>query len=90
MTEPTTEPSPVPATGPGGEATPGPPVAGSRRHAARALRRLPSWLWAGLVVAVLVVGLLVVALANGGHRVGPVDPADPPVGGTVLPATRLT
>lgn len=59
------------------------------RRVVRGIRRLGAWAWAAVVVGAILVGLLVVALANPGHRVGPVQPADPPVGGTALPDTRL-
>ena len=45
--------------------------------------------YAGIVVAVVVALLLLAVLVNPGERVGPVRPADPPVGGPGLPATRL-
>ena len=59
------------------------------RAVVRRVRRLGAWTWAALVVGALVVGVLLVALVNPGHRIGPVQPADPPVGGTALPDTRL-
>jgi hypothetical protein len=45
--------------------------------------------YAAIVLAVVTALLLLAVLANPGERVGPVRPADPPVGGPGLPATRL-
>lgn len=65
----------------------------ARRRAAspvvRWIRGLSQAAYAGLLVAVVVALLLVAVLVNPGERVGPVRPADPPVGGPGLPATRL-
>lgn len=79
-------PAPDPADASAATAT------GSRRGPApiaRWIRGLPQGLYAGLLVAIVVVLLLVAVLVNPGERVGPVRPADPPVGGPGLPATRL-
>ncbi|HWJ97593.1 MAG TPA: hypothetical protein VNQ33_05495 [Acidimicrobiales bacterium] len=56
---------------------------------ARWIRGLPRATYAALLLAVIVVLLLAAVLVNPGERVGPVRAADPPVGGPVLPATRL-
>ena len=55
----------------------------------RWIRGLPQVVYAALLVAIVVVLLLVAVLVNPGERVGPVRPADPPVGGPDLPAARL-
>ncbi len=52
----------------------------------RFLRSASAAAWLGLVVVVVVVALLVLTVVNPGRRLGPVDPADPPVGGPGLPA----
>ena len=62
---------------------------GRRAPLARWIRSLPQWLYAALVMAVIVALLLVAMVLNPGERVGPVQPAKPPVGGPGLPATRL-
>ena len=55
----------------------------------RVIRGLSQTAYAGLLVAVIVLLLLVAVVVNRGERVGPVRPANPPVGGPRLPATRL-
>lgn len=50
---------------------------------------LPQGLYVALILGVLVLLVLVTVLVNPGERVGPVRPADPPVGGPGLPAARL-
>lgn len=60
-----------------------------RAPLARWIRSLPQWLYVALVLAVVVALLLIAMVLNPGDRVGPVQPARPPVGGPVLPATRL-
>lgn len=53
----------------------------------RWIRRAPAATFALAVVLVVVLTVAVLALANPGHRVGPVQPANPPVGqGETLPA----
>lgn len=56
---------------------------------ARWIRHLPQAVYAGILVALMLLLLLVAMLVNPGERVGPVQPARPPVGGPGLPATRL-
>ena len=76
-----TEPVPTPA-----------PPAGRRRRTTpvvRWIRGLSRYAYAAILLAVIVVLLLAAIVVNGGERVGPVQPADPPVGGPGLPATRL-
>lgn len=60
-----------------------------RSPVARWLRRLPTAAFAALVVALVVLVVAVLLLVNPGHRVGPVEPARPPVGGPGLPDSRL-
>jgi hypothetical protein len=55
----------------------------------RWIRGLSQGAYAAVLVAVVVALLLLAVIANPGDRVGPVRPADPPVGGPGLPATRL-
>ena len=55
----------------------------------RFIRGLSRAAYAGLLLAVILVLLLVTILVNPGERVGPVRSARPPVGGPGLPATRL-
>lgn len=79
------EPAPAPPAGPAS-------AAGPRRRPApvvRWIRGLSQAAYAGLLVLVIVLLLLVAVLSNPGEEVGPVKPADPPVGGPGLPATRL-
>ncbi|MGN6694591.1 MAG: hypothetical protein ACTHN0_10480 [Aquihabitans sp.] len=64
----------------------------SRRRPApivRWIRGLSQAAYAGLLVLAIALLLLVAILVNPGERVGPVQHADPPVGGPGLPATRL-
>lgn len=56
-----------------------------RPSPARWLIGLPTWSYALLVVVAVAVVLLVGAVANPGHRVGPIRPAHPPVGHGPLP-----
>ena len=60
-----------------------------RSPLARWIRSLPQWLYITVVLAALVALVLIALVLNPGDRVGPVRPADPPVGGPGLPATRL-
>ncbi len=69
-----------------------------QRSSPRAVRRAPVLAWIRglqrqvfvLIVAALIAALvLLTVVVNPGERVGPVQPARPPVGGPVLPATRL-
>ncbi|HEY4377461.1 MAG TPA: hypothetical protein VGM93_09890 [Acidimicrobiales bacterium] len=53
----------------------------------RWLAGLAGWAYALLVVAAVAVVVVVGALANPGHEVGPIQPARPPVGHGPLPAT---
>ncbi len=68
---------------------PADPAIRRRSAVARWIRGLSLAAYAGLLVAVVAVFVLATALVNPGERVGPVRPADPPVGGPGLPATRL-
>ena len=60
-----------------------------RSPVTRWIRDLPQWLYVALILGVVVMLLLIALLVNPGERVGPVEPARPPVGGPSLPATRL-
>lgn len=71
-------PKPTPASG-----------RGSRPPFVRWLRGLPSWAFAAAVLVLVALALVVLLVVNPGHRMGPVQPARPPVGGPGLPATRL-
>lgn len=66
-----------------------PEVGPHRSPVARWLRRLPAGAFAALVLAIVVLVVAVLVVVNPGHRVGPVEPARPPVGGRVLPDSRL-
>ncbi len=55
----------------------------------RWIRGLSQAAYAGLLVLLVAVLLLLAVLVNPGERVGPVRPAAPPVGGPGLPAGRL-
>lgn len=46
----------------------------------RALRALPRSTFAAAVFVLVAVALLVLVLVNPGERVGPIEPANPPVG----------
>ena len=81
---------PTEPTAPG--ASSGPARGPARRRPApvvRWIRGLSQAAYAGMLLAILVILLLIAILANPGDRVGPVQPARPPVGGPGLPATRL-
>ena len=57
-----------------------------RLPALRWIRRAPAATFALAIVLVVVLTVAALALANPGHRVGPVRPANPPVGqGDTLP-----
>ncbi|WP_426571051.1 hypothetical protein [Aquihabitans sp. McL0605] len=56
---------------------------------ARWIRSLPQWLYVTIIVAVVALLLLITVLVNPGDRIGPVQPASPPVGGPGLPPARL-
>lgn len=73
------------------EPTPPPAPAPRRRRTpvVRWIRGLSQAAYAGVLLAVIIVLLLAAVLVNRGDRVGPVQPANPPVGGPGLPATRL-
>ena len=62
---------------------------GSRPPFARWLRGVPAWAFAAAVVGLVALTVVVLLAVNPGHRLGPVQPARPPVGGPGLPATRL-
>jgi hypothetical protein len=55
----------------------------------RWIRGLTQATYAAVLVAVVVALLLIAIVVNRGERIGPVQPARPPVGGPGLPATRL-
>ena len=61
----------------------------ARSPVVRWILRLPQGVYAALIVGVLILLVLVTVAINPGERVGPVRPADPPVGGPGLPAARL-
>ena len=62
-------------------------MTGRRSPVVRAIRRAPLATFALAVLVVVALTVAVLALANPGHRVGPVRLASPPVGqGDALPA----
>jgi len=65
------------------------PTPQRRSPVTRWIRDLPQWMYVALILGVVAVLLLTALLVNPGERVGPVEPARPPVGGPSLPATRL-
>lgn len=79
----------VSATGSSAVAEPAGPTRRRRSPVVRWILGLSQAAYAALLVGIVVVLLLAAVLANRGERVGPVRPADPPVGGPGLPATRL-
>lgn len=91
-TEPIEPPDPAEPTEPTEAPVAGTPRPRPRRRptpVVRWIKGLSQAAYAGVLVAVVVLLLVIAVAVNRGERVGPVRPANPPVGGPGLPATRL-